>query len=137
MCPLSPVTFHLLCLLSKLCQLRLYLLLSLQRLGEKQQEEGTELIKHIYSEYLFGKGSHPKKTGLIMEFFRKGGEGCLDPIHNFEAHFCASRVLEVLCKIKGYGHFWALFIKSFFLNMVILGVFGNLCFSLFGASWVP
>ena len=30
-----------------------------------------------------------------MEFFRKGVVG-LDPINNFEAHFCASRVKDFL-----------------------------------------
>ena len=48
-----------------------------------------------------------------MEFFRKGGGG-LDPIHNFEAHFWASKVMEFLMKIEGYGYFRALFLKSLY-----------------------
>ena len=40
-----------------------------------------------------------------MEIFRKGGGG-LDPIHNFEAQFCALRFRDFfVCKIEGYGHF--------------------------------
>ena len=49
-----------------------------------------------------------------MKFFRKGAGG-LDPIQNFEAHFCASRIKDFfLGKIEGYRHFWALFLKSLF-----------------------
>ena len=40
------------------------------------------------------------ESGSVMELFRKG-EGGLGPIHNFEAHFCAS-FMEMLRKIKGY-----------------------------------
>ena len=36
-----------------------------------------------------------------------------------------------LFEIEGFGHFWALFLNRFFLNMAILGVFGKLCFSPF------
>ena len=37
-----------------------------------------------------------------------------NPIHNFEAHFCASKVMEFLMKIEGYGYFWALFLKGLY-----------------------
>ena len=49
-----------------------------------------------------------------MEFFRKGGWGDLDPIHNFGAYFCASKVMEFLMKIEGFGYFWALFLKGLY-----------------------
>ena len=63
-----------------------------------------------------GKGSHTIKSGLVMDFFCKGGG--LDPIHDFVAHFCTSRVKDFFwCKIEGYRHF--------ILSMAILGVLGN------------
>ena len=34
-----------------------------------------------------------------MVFFHKGGG--LDPIHNFEAHFCASKVMEIFDENRG------------------------------------
>ena len=57
-------------------------------------------------------GNLEKKSGLVMEFFLKGGRGGLDPIHNFEAHICASKCIEFLMKIESYGYFWALFLKG-------------------------
>ena len=37
------------------------------------------------------------KKGLVMEFFCKGGEGGLDPIYNFEAHFFVPQELGNFC----------------------------------------
>ena len=41
-----------------------------------------------------------------MEFLRKGGwGGGLDPIHDFGAHFCASKVMVFFMEIEGFGYF--------------------------------
>ena len=55
-----------------------------------------------------GKPSR-KKSSLVMEIFRKGGEGS-DPIHNFATHFLCSKVMEFLPKIRGGG--WHKFHKT-------------------------
>ena len=49
-----------------------------------------------------------------MEFFRKGGRGGLDPIHNFEAHFCASRIKEFCVLNRGLWTLLGTFAKSLF-----------------------
>ena len=49
-----------------------------------------------------------------MEFIRKGGGVGFCPIPTFEALFCASKIVEILMKIKGYGYFWALFLKGLY-----------------------
>ena len=43
-----------------------------------------------------------------MEFFRKGKGVGFGTIHNFEAHFCASKAMEVLMKTEGYAITYAL-----------------------------
>ena len=49
-----------------------------------------------------------------MEFFRKGVGGGLDPIHNFGAHFCVSRVKELGVLDRGLWTVLGTFHKSLF-----------------------
>ena len=66
-----------------------------------------------------------KKHSLWTSSVRGGG---VRPIHNFEAHFCASKVMEFWMKIEGFGYFLALFLKKIILNIAILGVLGKFIF---------
>ena len=50
------------------------------------------------------------KNRLVMEFFRKG-RGGLGPIHNFVAHFGASKVMEFFDENRGL---WVLFLKCLY-----------------------
>ena len=70
------------------------------------------------------------KKGFVTEFFRKGGGG-LGPIHNFEAYFCASKVIEFFMNIESFGYFWAIFLKKIVSNIAILSFLGKLGFSPF------
>ena len=53
---------------------------------------------------------------LVIELFHKGegGGGVWTHSINLRHIFGALRVKELLCKIEGYGHFWALFLNSLF-----------------------
>ena len=74
-------------------------LVSIQNLGPEKFQEGVrEAIK---------------KGGLVMEFFSKGG-GVLDPIHNYGAHFCASRVKELCLLNRGLWTLLGTLPKSLF-----------------------
>ena len=62
-----------------------------------------------------GKPSWKKADYLWNASVRKGGGVGSDPIHNFEACFFLPKELKnYLFKIKSYGHFWTLFLKSSF-----------------------
>ena len=63
-------------------------------------------------ECLVGKPSE-KKSGLVMEFFRKGG-GVLTQSITLRHIFVPQDLGIILCKIEGYGHFEAVFLKSLF-----------------------
>ena len=55
------------------------------------------------------------KRRLVMVFLCKGGgRGNIGPIHNFEAHFCASNIMEFLMKIENFWYFWALFLNGLY-----------------------
>ena len=50
-------------------------------------------------------GEHLPKNSLA---------GGLGPIHSFEAHFCASKVMKFCDEKEGYGYFETLLIKSLY-----------------------
>ena len=66
-----------------------------------------------------------------MEFFRKGGGG-LDPIHNFGAYFCVSRVKELCVLNRGLWTLLSTFPKSLFKIWPFLVFLGSFVFPLFG-----
>ena len=55
-----------------------------------------------------------KKSGLVMEFFRKGGGGVLTQSITLRHIFVPQDLGNFLCKIEVYGHFKVLFLKSLF-----------------------
>ena len=63
----------------------------------------NEISTYTYTKFLVNKPG--------VQFWNSSvrGGGALDPIHNFEAHFCASRVMDFLCVkyrvMDTLGHF--------------------------------
>ena len=66
-----------------------------------------------------------------MEFFCKGGGG-LDPIHNFGAHFYASRVKKFCVSNRGLWTLLGSFPKSLFKIWLFCVFLGSFVFPLFG-----
>ena len=59
------------------------------------------------------KGRH-NKSGLVTEFFRKGGWGGCDPIHNFEVHFFVPEELRIVLQNRGLWTLSGTFQKRIF-----------------------